>query len=72
MSMSTQQKVMLNDVIVDFVSLKIKIQNEWVDVESRQLALLSLLLKKQGEAVSREQIMDALWGDVIVSDNSVS
>ncbi len=70
--MSTQQKVMLNDVIVDFISLKAKVQGTWVDVESKQLLLLSLLLENQGKAVSREQIMDAVWGEVIVSDNSVS
>lgn len=72
MSVSIQQKVMLNDVLVDFISLKIKVQGAWVDVESKQMALLALLLAHQGKAVSRELIMDTLWSGLIVSDNSVS
>ncbi len=72
MTMSNQKKVMLNDVLVDFVSLKINVQGTWLDLEPKQLALLSLLLAKQGQPVSREQIMDTLWEGLIVSDNSVS
>ncbi|GGI91944.1 hypothetical protein GCM10007978_31840 [Shewanella hanedai] len=72
MSLSCSDKVKVNEVIVDFVALKLLIDGEWLEIEARQLALLKLLIKHHGEAVSRNLIMDELWHDTIVSDNSVS
>lgn len=72
MPLSLIDKVNVNEVEVDFVGLKLLINNEWLDVEARQLKLLHLLIDNYGQAVSRNQIMDVLWNDTIVSDNSVS
>lgn len=72
MSLNQIEKIKVNEVEVDFVSLKFLIDNTWHDVEARQLNLLKLLIENHGRAVSRNQIMDALWNDTIVSDNSVS
>ncbi|MBW8182138.1 winged helix-turn-helix domain-containing protein [Shewanella nanhaiensis] len=72
MSLSCSSKVMVNEVEVDFVALKLLIDGEWLEIEARQLALLKLLIKHHGEAVPRNLIMDEIWHDTIVSDNSVS
>lgn len=72
MSSSPIEKIKVNEVEVDFVALKFLINHQWHDVEARQLNLLKLLIENHGSAVSRNQIMDALWNDTIVSDNSVS
>lgn len=72
MSLSLLEKIKVNEVEVDFVALKFLIDNKWHDVEARQLNLLKLLIENHGSAVSRNQIMDVLWNDTIVSDNSVS
>ena len=72
MPQSQLEKVTVNEVEVDFIALKIFINAQWHDIEARQLNLLKLLIENYGEAVSRNQIMDALWNDTIVSDNSVS
>jgi DNA-binding winged helix-turn-helix (wHTH) protein len=72
MSLGCSDKVKVNEVEVDFVALKLLIGGKWLEIEARQLALLKLLIKHHGEAVSRNLIMDELWHDTIVSDNSVS
>lgn len=72
MPQSHLEKVKVNEVDVDFIALKFFIDQQWHDVEARQLKLLKLLIENYGQAVSRNQIMDALWNDTIVSDNSVS
>jgi DNA-binding winged helix-turn-helix (wHTH) protein/Tol biopolymer transport system component len=72
MSLSQIEKIKVNEVEVDFVALKFLINYEWQDVEARQINLLKLLIENHGSAVSRNQIMDVLWNDTIVSDNSVS
>lgn len=66
------EKVKVNEVEVDFVALKLLIQNQWHDIEARQLNLLKLLIENHGRAVSRNEIMNDIWHDTIVSDNSVS
>jgi len=72
MSLSQIEKIKVNEVEVDFVALKFLINNEWQDIEARQFTLLKLLIENHGSAVSRNQIMDVLWNNTIVSDNSVS
>ncbi|NQY48421.1 MAG: winged helix-turn-helix domain-containing protein [Colwellia sp.] len=72
MPQSQVDKVKVNEVEVDFIALKFFIDQKWHDVEARQLKLLKLLIENYGQAVSRNQIMDVLWQDTIVSDNSVS
>ncbi len=72
MSLSQLEKIKVNEVEVDFVALKFLINGIWQDVEARQVNLLKLLIENHGNAVSRNQIMDALWSDTVVSDNSVS
>jgi len=72
MSISQYEKVKVNEVEVDFVALKLLINNVWHDIEARQLNLLKLLIENHGHAVSRNAILDSIWHDTIVSDNSVS
>lgn len=72
MSRKAANHVTINDVEVDFDGLKILVAGNWLAIEARQFKLLKLLLDNHGKAVSRNQIMDALWQDTIVSDNSVS
>lgn len=67
-----QDRVKINDVEVDFIALKLYVDQQWHPIEARQMQLLKLLLKHHGSAVSRHQIMDELWQDTVVSDNSVS
>ena len=72
MSSSSWEKVKVNEVEVDFSALKLFVDQQWQDIEAKQLNLLRLLIEHHGQAVSRNLIMNCLWQDTIVSDNSVS
>lgn len=52
--------------------MRIKRAGVWHKVESKQLILLSLLIEHQGRAISRDELLDKVWPNVIVSDNSLS
>ena len=65
-------QVKLNDIEVDFAALKLRIDKVWYGVEAKQITLLKLLFDNYGQAISRDKIMQEIWPDVIVSDNSVS
>ncbi|GIU40828.1 hypothetical protein TUM4438_02970 [Shewanella sairae] len=65
-------QIKINDIEVDFVSLRLRLAGQWRAVEARQMALLKLLVDNHGNAVSRQMIMNELWQDTVVSDNSIS
>ncbi len=47
---------------VNFVTYEIKGLNEKTELSKREIALLKLLIERKGEVVSREDILDAVWG----------
>jgi len=71
-AINSSNQVTLNDIEVDFAALKVRIDKVWYGVEAKQITLLKLLLDNYGKAISRDKIMQVIWPDVIVSDNSVS
>jgi DNA-binding winged helix-turn-helix (wHTH) protein/Tol biopolymer transport system component len=62
----------VNDVLIEPAALRIKISGQWQAIEAKQLALLLLLIKHQGHCVTRDTIIEQLWPNTLVSDNSVS
>ncbi|SFC98263.1 winged helix-turn-helix domain-containing protein [Pseudoalteromonas denitrificans] len=72
MPIELSNKVKLNDIEVDFAALKVQINEVWYGVEAKQILLLKLLIDNRGKALSRDKIMQEIWPEVIVSDNSVS
>jgi two-component system, OmpR family, alkaline phosphatase synthesis response regulator PhoP len=47
---------------VDFVTYEIKGVNGKAELSKREIALLKLLISRKGEVVSREDILDIVWG----------
>jgi two-component system alkaline phosphatase synthesis response regulator PhoP len=58
---------------IDFVKYEIKgINNVTTEITKREIALLKLLIKRKGEVVSREEILDCVWGtDVFPSSRTI-
>src|SRR5699024_3810711 len=50
-----------NQTTVDFFGFSATYQNEPVDVTPKEIKLLRLLIEHQGQALTREQILDQLW-----------
>ncbi|NTS76737.1 winged helix-turn-helix domain-containing protein [Catenovulum sp. SM1970] len=72
MEKTNPDRVKLNNLWVDFSALTIENQNVTHHVEARQLNLLKVLIQYQGQSVSRKRILELVWPDTIVSDNSVN
>ncbi|MCF2859873.1 winged helix-turn-helix domain-containing protein [Pseudoalteromonas sp. SMS1] len=66
------ERFLLNDVLVDAKKMRVKVAKEWLPIEHKQLALLRLLMQKAPEPVTRDDIIDQIWPNLVVSDNSVS
>jgi DNA-binding winged helix-turn-helix (wHTH) protein/tetratricopeptide (TPR) repeat protein len=56
----------------DAAALRLTVDGREVALEQRPMALLSLLLARRGQVVSKEQILDALWPGRTVTDASLT
>lgn len=58
---------------INFVKYEIKGVNDiQQEISKREIALLKLLIKRKGEVVSREEILDTVWGtDVYPSSRTI-
>lgn len=50
------------DLAVDFSRVSVSIKNKPVDLTSKEFELLSALLKAKGRVLSREYLLDTIWG----------
>ncbi|KZN49204.1 winged helix-turn-helix domain-containing protein [Pseudoalteromonas luteoviolacea] len=66
------ERFLLNDVLIDTQKMSVKVDGIWRPLEHKQLALIRLLIEKSPEPVSRDEIINQLWPNLVVSDNSVS
>ena len=57
----------LGDVVVDLVGRSVEVEGRDVGLTTKEFDLLAHLARRRGEAVSREQLMDAIWGDAYVA-----
>ena len=57
---------------LDPISRVLTVGGAPVDVGSRAFDVLLALVERQGQAVSKRQLLDAAWGDLTVEENNVS
>jgi len=58
---------------INFVNYEIKgVDHQKIEISKREISLLKLLVKRKGEVVSREEILDEVWGaDVFPSSRTI-
>lgn len=58
---------------VNFITYEIKgVSGKITEISKKEIALLKLLIERKGEVVSREEILDAVWGtDVYPSSRTI-
>jgi DNA-binding response OmpR family regulator len=47
---------------LDLRSHRVKVEGEWVDLPGREFTLAELFFRAEGSVLSREQILDQVWG----------
>ncbi|HEX4158580.1 MAG TPA: tetratricopeptide repeat protein [Rhizomicrobium sp.] len=56
----------------DEAALQLKLDGAAVEIERRPLELLALLLRHAGEVVTKDEILDTLWPDRVVTEASLT
>ena len=64
---SAADKLVLGDIVVDLVGRSVEVNGRRAALTTKEFELLAHLVTRRGEAVSREQLMDAIWGDAYVA-----
>ncbi|MEJ6476886.1 winged helix-turn-helix domain-containing protein [Pseudoalteromonas piscicida] len=69
---SLDKRFLINEILVDLSNLSVCVDGSWRSIEAKHAALLRLLITNKGQVVTRDTILDIVWPNTIVSDNSVS
>ncbi|WP_044507658.1 MULTISPECIES: response regulator transcription factor [unclassified Gordonia (in: high G+C Gram-positive bacteria)] len=64
---TTERRVTTGDIVVDLDARLVTVGGAEVAPTPKEFELLAHLVTRRGEAVSREQLMDAIWGDAHVA-----
>ena len=64
---SSEQTVTEGDVVVDLAAREVEVGGAPVALTAKEFELLEVLVARPGAAVSRQQLMDAVWGDAYVA-----
>ncbi|MBY6410697.1 response regulator transcription factor [Rhodococcus sp. BP-252] len=59
--------LVLGDIVVDLAGRGVEVGGRPVSLTNKEFELLAHLVTRRGEAVSREQLMDSIWGDAYVA-----
>ncbi|MCF6438420.1 winged helix-turn-helix domain-containing protein [Pseudoalteromonas luteoviolacea] len=66
-----QQQYWVDDFYIDVSRNQITYQDHTQTLAPKALAVLTVLAKHQGEVLSQDTLLDAVWPDVIVSPNTL-
>ncbi|MFT4397414.1 response regulator transcription factor [Gordonia lacunae] len=64
---ATDRRIASGDIVVDLDARLVSVAGVDVALTPKEFELLAHLVTRRGEAVSREQLMDAIWGDAYVA-----
>ena len=59
---TNSDKFVLNDLIIDYAARTVTIENERVQLSPKEYDLLVYLVKNRGIALTREKILETVWG----------
>lgn len=65
------QSFWINNYLVDLSRNQLKFKGDEIQLPKKELAVLTLLAKNAGEVVSHDQLMEHIWGDSVVSPNTL-
>jgi len=61
------ERIVSGDVEVDLETRTVNVAGSEIDLTGKEFAILAVLLQNPGAAVSRQQLMDQVWGDAFAA-----
>jgi Tol biopolymer transport system component/DNA-binding winged helix-turn-helix (wHTH) protein len=69
---STQKAYRFDDCLVDIAGFQVTKGGQTVALEPKSIRVLHFLVENRGRLVSKEELMQAVWGETFVSDNALT
>ncbi|WP_431953512.1 response regulator transcription factor [Nocardia lijiangensis] len=63
----SQHVIVTGDVRVDLVARRVEVAGDPITLTHKEFQLIRILLERPGAAVSRQQMMDRIWGDAFAA-----
>jgi DNA-binding response OmpR family regulator len=68
----TPERTIINDIIIDPKKHEVTVKNKKISLTATEFNILQILSEKRGWVLSREQILDKLWGsEKVVVDRTI-
>jgi len=67
----TQTKKLIGNLEVDLTSHSVTISNKTIDLTPKEFKILNFLIAHEGEVVSRDRLLNIVWGEANVTDRVV-
>ena len=68
-SVETADRIAFDDVEIDVAGRRLRVAGAEVPLETKAFAVLLLLVRRTGRVVTRDEILDAVWGHRHVTPN---
>jgi two-component system, OmpR family, response regulator QseB len=59
---SPQMMLTHGDIVLDLHARQLRLANQPIELSSREFALMELFLRHPGQVISRQQVLDRIWG----------
>jgi len=67
-----RRRYCFGNIEIDFANLQLTVDGSLRPLEPKAFRLLQFLIENTGRAVSKDEIMSAVWNDVAVTDNALT
>ncbi len=64
-------KKIIRNLEIDITSHSVNINNKLIDLTPKEFKILSFLIEHEGEVISRDRLLNIVWGDSHVTDRVV-
>jgi DNA-binding winged helix-turn-helix (wHTH) protein len=68
----SQRAFLFGDYTLDLTRGSLRVGDRAIDLRAKSFAVLAHLVEHAGRLVSKDELMEAVWPDVVVSDESLA
>lgn len=68
----TESIIRYEEIEIDTIKKKLSIRGKKIDLTKKEYEIINLFIEKRGEVLSRDYLLESIWGnDVVVSERTV-
>jgi len=69
---SKATSTIINDLRIDYIKMKAYLNDKDLELKAKEFKLLSFLIANKNKIVSKDEILNEVWGDTYISDGALN